>query len=147
MRIYNSFLTIFCTVILLLLPLTGAVYAFRTDARTDSFLIPTAVAVTIANATLLGELYNDDLGSVSIASTLGTDAPLPNSINVTNEELNITGLTANTSRTLNITYDFDAFMGSAALNRLADILPWIWLLMLIALAPAALYAILSGRAG
>lgn len=128
-----------------MLPLTDAIYDFRTDLRTDTFSTATAAGVTSANETLLEELYDDDIGSVDIASDNATDAPLPNSYNSTSRELTITGLTANITRTLDITYAVDALQGSTAIDAIVDRIPWIWLLVTIAFGPAALFAIFTGR--
>jgi len=136
----------FVSAILFMLPFTQMAYDFRTDPRTDTFSVDTAVAVTTANASLLDDLYDGDMGSVDIDSDLATDNPLPASYNVTTRLLDITGLTANNTRTLEITYDFDALDASAAIATLIDRLPWIWLLVCIAFAPAALFAIFTGRA-
>lgn len=146
MRIFNAFLAIFASVILFLLPLTTAIYDFRTDLRTDTFSIATGVGVTSANETLLNDLYDGDIGSIDIASDDAADVPLANSYNATSRLLNITGLTDNTTRTLSISYDIDALLGSDAINILADRAPWIWMVMVIAFAPAALFAIFTGRA-
>lgn len=129
-----------------MLPFTQMAYDFRTDPRTDTFNTATAVGVTAANETLLDDLYDGDTGSVDIDSDDATDVPLPGSYNVTNRVLNITGLTANTSRILQITYDFDALDATPAIATIIDRLPWIWLLCCIAFAPAALYAIFTNRA-
>jgi len=145
MRIFYAFLIVVVSAILFMLPLTEAAYDFRTDLRTDTFSTATAVGVTTANETLFGDLYDCDMGSIDIDSDDATDTPLPGSINCTNRVLNITGLTANATRILGITYAYDALAASDAINRLVDIVPWIWLLVIIAFAPAALFAIFTGR--
>ncbi len=129
--------------ILFMLPLTGAVYDFRTDLREDT-ISETTANLTADNVTLLKDLYADDINSVSISSNLTTDTPLALSYNAT-RLLFMTGLTDNTTRLLTISYDIDVFGGTAALNRVADIIPFIWMLSIIAFTPAALFAIFTGR--
>lgn len=146
MRIFYAFLIIVVAAILFMLPITEMVYDFRTDLREDTFTTATAVGVTTANETLLDDLYDDDTGSVDIDSDLATDVPLPSSYNATSQQLLVEGLTANTTRILIIAYDVDALDGSVAVNIIMDRLPLIWLLVIIAFAPAALFAIFTGKA-
>ena len=136
----------FVSAILFMLPFTQMAYDFRTEPRTDTYSVDTAVGILTANESLYDDLYNADLGSIDIDSTLATDVPMPAAYNVTTRLLDITGLTANTTRILEITYDFDALSATAAIAALIDRLPWIWLLVCVAFAPAALFAIFTNRA-
>ena len=145
MRIFYAFLIILVTVILWMLPVTQAIYDFRTDLRTDTFSTDTAVAVTTANETLLTDLYNCDMGSIDIDSDLATDLPLPSSINCTNRVLLVSGLTANTSRILDITYAFNAITDHPSLGTLLGWFPFIWWLILVAFPMAAIFAIFTGK--
>ena len=129
-----------------MLPVSEAIYDYRTMSRTDTFSTDTAVGVTTANETLLDDLYNGDIGSVDIDSDDATDAPLANSYNVTNQVLNIGGLTANATRILGITYDVGALTLYVAVDTLLDFLPYIWVLIIICFPPAALFAIFTNRA-
>ena len=144
MRIFFAFLIIFSAVFLWLLPITTAVYDFRTDLRTDTFSTTTA-DVTTANETLLEALYDDDIGSIEISSDLATDVPLPNSYNTTSQVLNMNGLTANTTRTLEVSYDVDALEGNDSINTLLDYVPYFWLVCIAVFAPAALVSIFTGK--
>ncbi len=130
--------------ILWLLPITTAIYDFRTDQREDTFA--TETGGTTANVTLLDDLYNDDTGSVDVDSDLATDVPLPSSYNATNQNLLVGGLTASANRTMIVTYDIDALSESEAVSNILDRLPLIWLLVIIAFPMAALFAIFTGRA-
>ena len=144
MRIFYAFLIIFVSVILWTLPITQMVYDYRTDQRTDTYSTDTAVGVTSANETLLDDLYGCDMGSIDIDSTLATDAPLPNSVNCTNRVLNITGLTANTTRTLDITYDYDALEGNNAIDTLLGWIPYINILIIVCFPIASILAMWKG---
>ena len=146
MRIFYAFMIIFVSAILFMLPFTQLAYDFRTEPRTDTYSTATAVGVFASNETLLTDLYNKDTGSVDIDSNDATDVPLAGTYNATNRVLNVTGLTANASRILEITYDFDALSATVAIATIIDRLPLIWLLVSIAFAPAALFAIFTGRA-
>ena len=129
-----------------MLPVAEAVYDYRTMQRTDTFSTDTAVDVHAANETLLGDLYDCDMGSIDIDSDDATDTPLPSSINCTNRVLNIAGLTANATRILNITYDVNALGAYTAIDTFLGFLPYIWLLVIFAFIPAALFAIFTNRA-
>jgi len=144
-KIFAAFLIIVVAAVLFMIPSTEMVYDFRTEQRTDTFLTITAAATTSANETLLQDLYGDDMGSVDIDSDFATDAPLPNSYNSTSRVLNITGLTANTTRALDITYDVSSLGGYDAIDTLLDRFPYFWLLVIIAFAPAALVAMFINR--
>lgn len=144
MRIFYAFLIIFVSVIFWMLPITQGVYDFRTDQRTDTFSTDTAVGVTSANETLFGDLYDCDMGSIDIDSDLVTDAPLPNSVNCTSRVLNITGLTTNTTRTLDITYDYDALEGNNAIDTLLGWIPYINILIIVVFPIASILAMWKG---
>ena len=145
MRIFYAFLIVVVSAILFMLPVTEAIYDYRTDLRTDTFSTTTAAAVTSANETLLVGLYDSDISTIDIDSDDSTDDPLANTYNATSRVLNVTGLTAATTRTLDITYDIDALEGSDAIGKIADIVPFVWMILIIAFPPAALFAIFTGR--
>lgn len=129
-----------------MLPVAEAVYDFRTALRTDTFLTATGVGVASANETLLDDLYDDDAGYVDIDSDDTTDTPVANSYNATSKVLNITGLSANTTRALEITYPYDALVGFDAINAVVDRFPFIWILLIIVFPIAAFVAMFMGRA-
>lgn len=145
MRIFYAFLIIFVTAILWMLPITSAIYDFRTDLRTDTFSTSTAIGVTTANETLMGDLYDCDMGSIDIDSDDATDNPLPGSVNCTTQVLTVAGLTANTTRTLDITYAYDALAGNNAIDTLIGWLPYIWILVIVVFPMAAIFAMFTGR--
>jgi len=127
-----------------MLPITQAVYDYRTDQRTDTYSTDTAIGVTSANETLLGDLYDCDTGSIEFYSDLGTDVPLANSVNCTSRVLNITGLTDNTTRTLDITYDYDALEGNNAIDTLLGWIPYINILIIVVFPIASILAMWKG---
>lgn len=136
MRVFWAFIIILATVMLFLLPITPAVYDFKTDVRQDSFTTPTAVGATTANVVLIKELYDDDVMTISLASDLATDVPAVVSYNATNRALLVSGLTDNTTRGLVVDYDVDSLNASPAIATFIDYIPWFVLLMVI-LLPAA----------
>lgn len=144
-QVFNSFMIIVGAVVLWLLPITPAIYDFRTDLRTDTFLTTTAVGITSANETLLDDLFNNDVGSVSIISDNTTDTPLGSSYNATSRALLVIGLSGNATRTLGVSYDVQAFEVTDAINALLDKVWLIWMLIIIGFAPAALLALFLNR--
>lgn len=130
-----------------MLPATEMIYDFRTDQREDTFDRETGAGTTV-NVTLIKELYDDDTGTIDIFSDLSTDIPIPTplSYNATSRQLGIEGLAVSSNRTLTVAYDINALEVGDAINALLDRLPWIWLLVICAFAPAALFAIFTHRA-
>lgn len=145
MRIFYSFLVIATAAMLWMLPITASIYDFRTDLQEDTFSTDTAVGVTTANVTLSDELYDDDTQTIDILSSISDDVPAYSSYNGTTRLLGISGLSANTTRVLTVTYDVDALAGSDAINNFLDVVPWVWLMCIAVFAPAALVSMFVGR--
>ena len=144
-RILYAGLIMLVTVFLWMLPVEEAVYDFRTALRTDTFLTATAAGVTSANETLGGDLYECDLSSIDIDSDDTTDTPVANSANCTSQILNITGLSANTTRVLEITYAYNALVGYDAINTVVGRFPFIWILLIIIFPVAAIASLFLRR--
>jgi len=146
MRIFTAFLVLVASAIMWLLPISTAVYDFKTDVTEDIFYnTSTAVSVSSANVTLRKEIYEDDTSSLSLSSNLYTDAPLLTSYNATNRQLLMSGLTANTTRTITVLYDYYALTGGGAIDTLVSRLDFVWMLALLAFPVAALAAIFTGH--
>ena len=128
-----------------MLPLTEAIYDFRTDLREDEFNNVTGVGESTADVILGKPVYEDDTTTIDVFSDLTTDNATKTSYNGTSKQLGISGLSANATRILTISYDIDALEGSDAINAFLDKIPFIWMLIIIAFGPAALFAIFTGR--
>ena len=146
MRIFYSFLVILTAAFLFMLPITAAVYDFRTDVREDVFTVATAVSTSNATVVLLKSIYDDDVSTISLQSDLSTDVPLYYSYNTASRALLFTGLTDNTTRTMNVSYDVYALVGSDAADTIVSRVPVLWIICIIAFVPASLAAIFTGRA-
>lgn len=146
MKIFYSFLVIMVAAILFMLPITTAIYDFRTDLREDTFNNTTGSGETTANVTLLRPVYDDDTETIDLLSSISTDALVYASYNTTTRLLGMSGLSVNSTRVLTVFYDVDALRGSDAINALMNIIPFIWLVSIIAFPMVALFAILTGRA-
>jgi hypothetical protein len=136
----------FTSVILILLPISQGVYDFQTDLREDNFTVITALATTNTTVQLFKPLYDDDTSTIDIYSHDADDSPLYSSYNGTTRALVITGLAENTTRVIDVTYDIDAITDSDSLSTFLSYLPFIWILMWIALPIAGIIAIWTGRA-
>jgi hypothetical protein len=137
-RIFYSFLVVFSVAILFMLPIGDGIYDFRTDVKEDKFNVTTGGATTTANVTLYKSVYNADSSTIAITSDAFADIPVLVAYNSTTRKTDISGLAISTSRTLTVSYDYDALNASGAITVLLDKLQWIWLICVIAFAPAAL---------
>lgn len=147
-RVFTGFLILVFTVILMLLPISEGVYNFRTNPRTDSFTVTTAAGVTSANVVLIKNIYDDDTGTIVFASDDADDSPLFTSYNGTTRQVVFSGMAANTTRGLDITYDVDAWAAVPAMGTVSDvIMPWLLFIFIFVLFPVAgvVYAIWGDR--
>ncbi len=146
MRVFYGFIVLIAAALLWLVPITSGIYDFRTDIKDDSFYRTTPVATTNTTVTLTKDVYNNDTSTIVPFSNLNTDTPTFASYNVTSRATVITGLTANTSRTLQVSYDTDALGGSVSWDTFLDLFPKIWMIIIIAFPVVGLVAILTNRA-
>ena len=140
MKIFYSFLIIVAGIILLLLPITQGIYDFRTDQKTDTVTVTTGAGVTTSNVTLSKFLYDSDTAHVVFTSSIA-ETPTVSTYNGTTKALEVTGLTAATSRTLGITYPVSALLGFSSFDVLMNITPFIWYILVVALMIAGLLAV------
>ena len=129
-----------------MLPVTEAIYDFRTDVRTDINTVTTAPVVFTGNITLFTNLYDNDTSTITISSDDSDDSPVYSSYNTTTRRLIFSGLDDNTTRTMTVLYDIDALTESEAVGNLMDMVDFLWLLILVAFPGAAIVAIFVGRA-
>lgn len=146
MRALGSIAILVITVILWFLPITQGVYDFKTDPREDTFNnVLTGVGETTANVTILKALYDNDTSTFSISSNTSRDIPLYSSYNATTRELMVSGLAANITRSLYVTYDIDALSGVVAISTLLNFVPYFWYIILLLIPPVTLIAIWRGN--
>lgn len=145
MRIYQGFLVLAVVAILWMLPVSQAIYNFRTDIREDVFAVTTGGAETTTAVVLLRPVYDDDIGTISLLSDLATDTPTLDTYTPETQVLDISGLTAASSRELTVTYDIDALSVHTAVSIIMDLLPVIWILILVAFPVVSLIVIVRRR--
>lgn len=146
MRIFYSFLIMFVSAILIILPISAGVYDFQTDLREDNFTVTTAVGSDNCTVQLLKPIYDNDTSTITVSSRDVDDEPLYSSYNCTTRALTIIGLAEDATRSLTITYDVDAIPGSNALATFLSYLSFIWIIMWVALPISAIVSIWTGRA-
>ena len=98
----------------------------------DTFEVTTGAAVTTADVVLTYDLYEGDVSNVkSITSTEPTDVPVANTYTVATRSLNITGLTAEKTRTLSVTYltvSTNVYTGLGSIVKVAPLIVFVGLL-------------------
>lgn len=145
MRIFYGLLIVIVSVILWLLPVSQAVYDYRTDIYTDTYNYETGGGVTTANVVLRNPIYNDDTNTITILSDLSTDNPLFASYCTTNRLLDITGMTAASNRTMWVSYDINALVGLPAVATLMDWTPYLWWILISVFPMAGLFFVVRKR--
>jgi hypothetical protein len=145
LKIFYAFLIVMTGVILFLLPVTDAVYSFRTDVKLDEFRIETDGATTTANVTLLKSVFDNDTSTISITSDAYVDAPVFIAYDSTTRKTDIAGLLISTNRTLTVAYDYDALSASTALSNFIDKVGWVWLIVLVIFPVAAIAALFLNK--
>lgn len=145
MRILTAFLIILATALLWLLPFTGAIYAWQTDERTDSYVVTTAAAATSSNVILVKELFDNDTGTVLLASNTTADIPSVTSYNTTSRFLLIAGLAGGTTRELEVTYDTAAFDDSGAWGTIGDIAVYLTYILLVLFTIGGVWYLLADK--
>lgn len=148
MRIVYSFLTLVAVAVLWMLPVSSAIYDFRTDIQEDTWYNNTT-AGTSENFTLHKAIYDSDTSEVTFTSTLASDNCTPGTYySSTTRVFQVNGLAAGGTRDLTISYPVDALSSyGSALNVFMNMLPWVWILILISFPCVALLAIWYWKIG
>jgi hypothetical protein len=140
MRYFTGFLIVLCSVIFWLLPISGSIYAFKTEPRTDSFLITTATAaVHTANSTLLKPVYDNDTSTISFSSNYTTETITFTSYNTTSNNVRYAGLAGGHTRLVKITYDTTAFDIDGPYETLTDAAVWFLYIFFIIFPMGGIY--------
>jgi len=120
------------------------------DLQTDDFVqteaaVVTGVGVTTADVVLDEDLWDDATTSVlSITSDEVTDVPVANTYTAGTNTLNITGLAADDSRTLVITYEYDGLTDYTGMGALVAVAPLLLFIGVIGAVVGGLYVSFKG---
>lgn len=130
---------------MLLIIATPFVFTAITDAITQEYTQTISGIVTgdlyAANATLGRAIYNNDTSSVvSIASNHTADSPTASAYNLTTRALEVSGLSANTTRSLTVVYDITSTIIPGGSALVIGLLRWFWVFVIIGLCGGAIYA-------
>lgn len=122
----------------------------QTEERLDAFTgVTTGAGENEADVILVTDVYgNDILNVVEIISDNGLDAPLPDSYTSGNNSLTVRGLAASDTRSLDVTYRYDALTGdSAAAGTFLGMVPIFVGIAVVVILVAAGVAAWSARGG
>lgn len=138
---------IFLIIAITFLPdLTDATHEMITDFDTMSGDITTGAGETSGDVTLPQPLYNDETQYVStITSSHDPDNPVASSYAAASNALTVGGLAESQTRTVTVTYAYDATGDFVGLKSGGRMLPTLILLMVIALAGAGIWRMFSNR--
>ena len=113
-------------IILLLLPaMILAIDQFRLADQVDPFVVTTGAAANTTSVTLSQDLYGDETRNASVSSNVTGDAPVASSYVSSTNVLTISGLLADTSHYLTVTYKIDRlgdYFGAGAGARVVPVL-------------------------
>jgi hypothetical protein len=140
-KILATFLMITLVALLFMLPISTAVYDFRTDDYEQTFYDLTT-AGTSENISLFKAIYGADPNKCSFASDLATDNATPGTYyDATSHVIQVNGLTAGGTRDLTATYDVNALSSVTALDVFLNMVPWLWYLLLVAVLGVSIFSI------
>ena len=120
-------------------PLLGGLHDFRTDNQSDAYSVNTTgpSSITTGNVTLTLPLFQSGVQHVtSISTNWSADVPLATAYNSNTRVLTVSGLVANQTRTLNITYDRGVLDGN--IDQVANTTPTIWIFSIVGLLLVAI---------
>lgn len=127
-------------VILLMAAVMVSVTDFRTDSFQDTFDVTTGGGETTAPVVLSQDLFNDATYNVSaISSNLTADTPAAASYVTATNTLTVSGLDADLTRRLTVTYRIDGLEDYIGAGVAAGLWPLLIILGVIAIVAGAMY--------
>jgi len=129
------------------LVMTGT-HEVRTDPATATGNVTTGGGITTGTVSLAGNggLYQDSTDSItSLTSDLGTDTPTASSYNVATDVLTVGGLTAASTRTVTVAYEYDATTDYTGLGSLTSLAPTLVFLALLFSGVGIVWSSFKGR--
>ena len=126
--------------------ITEGVKSFRTDIIEQTFTVATAVGVTTANISLTHSLWNEDITEITrLTSDDSTDTPVADSYVAANKRVALSGLTANTTRAIEIDYSSAGLDDYAGADQASTNIPGITVGMFILIPLAVVAAVFIRR--
>jgi hypothetical protein len=140
-KIVATFLMITLVALLFMLPISTAIYDYRTDPYEQTFYDLNSVGAS-ENISLFKPIYGADPNKCSFASDLASDNATPGVYyDATSHVIQVNGLTAGGTRDLTATYPVNALSSVAALDVFLNMVPWLWYLLLVAVLGVAIFSI------
>jgi len=87
--------------------MSTGVTGLRTDPTTEAFVVVTGAGVTSANVTLVNDPFQDDLVNITSITSNASETPIATTYTTATNALLVTDLTAATTRTLTVNFDFE----------------------------------------
>lgn len=115
---------------------------FRTDEYEEEFVGNTAVGVTNTTVQIGSSLWEDSLNYASVSSNDTDDSPALTSYNSTTRAVTVTGLAANTTRTITLTYKTAGLSDYSGAEDLSLHIPTIILAFIILISVAGLIGLI-----
>jgi hypothetical protein len=142
-------LTIIGVILVLLMfgLMMGGIKDAQTDSRTDTFSVTTAPAETTADVVLVADLYNDSILEITgLTSDVSTDNALQDSYVSATRTLTVRGLDDDETRTLTVTYRYDALTGdSASTGSFLGFIPIFVIIAVVLILVGGMIAVFSRR--
>jgi hypothetical protein len=145
LKIFDGFLVLVLVSFLWMLPVSKAIYEYRTDVREDTFHVITTSGQTTVDLVLVRAVYLDDSETIAVSSNCTADSPIVEIYTVATRVVSLSGLAESESHLLIISYDISSLTGLSSVNTFLDWLPWIWVLILFMFPAAAIFVIVKRR--
>lgn len=129
MGIITAFVIIAVDVILWLLPVQGAIQAFRTDEITNTFTVSATVSGN-ATAILSEDLFNANTSLITVTSDNSSETPTVAGYEATTKTVTVAGLTPSQAAILTIVFFVDAFANEAVWSTVLNLAPFLFILVL-----------------
>ncbi len=132
--------------LLLMLPsIPNAVESFRTDTLSQEYNVTTTGGVSIAGIGLSNSLWNNDVAYVTgFSSNSSTDSVIADNYTASGRTLNLTGLTAGTTRLLEVSYRTAGLVDNTGADTGITFLPGIAVGMVIIIPLLIVAGVLLG---
>jgi hypothetical protein len=144
----GALLVIAAILIIFFLPATiESINDFRSTDYLEPHIEVTAPGVTDVDIVLSQDLFGSRTANVTITSDNALDAPVPFAYTPATNTLNITGLAANDTRTLAVTYKIDNLTDFWGAGTAVKTWPMLLIVAVFGLISAGVYVSARGRGG
>ncbi len=125
--------------------LPDAVESFRTDVRTQSYSVATGVGITTTSVALTNALWNADVSYVTNLGSNITESLIADNYTLASKALNLSGLSANITRTITVSYRTAGLGDNPAADTGITFLPGVVVGLVILVPLILLASLLMGK--